>query len=271
MMNKKNKAMSMMELLVVLALLASISTILFVNFSNIAKVHRDITDESVKYTNINSIFNIVSQKDSMLMKPKAFINEGSDIKILFDPSEPDHQNINSTAIKDFDNYNRKTVDNKKGDIFWSKLDSSKIYPKFIISNSKLYDYRDSSTKMLLGDNFKNSKMLTFYIQDDLTPKGYQSGDTNYSSSDPNQYHKWLLYFSSTQTMTHNINKTLPIVSNSESKYPRVLYFRNITTWDSIWGWINWIFNWAFGGCWIWGFGWHFGWWHHHGCNGWWWF
>ena len=238
---RKDKAMTIMELLVVLALLASISTTLFINFNNIATVHKDITKEAITYTNVHSIFNIVSQKDSMLMIPKAFINQSSnEIKVLYDPSEPDEMNVDPSSIKDLNNYNRKTIDNGNGDIFWSKLDSSKLYPKFMVSGSKLYDNRNSSTKSLLGDNFKNSKSFTFYVNDNLTPSGFQAGDTNYSDSEPTSYHKWLLFFSSTQTMTHNVSKTLPIVANSESKYPRVMYFRNINIWSGIWGWIIWI-------------------------------
>jgi prepilin-type N-terminal cleavage/methylation domain-containing protein len=266
---RKDKAMTIIELLVVLALLASISTTLFINFDNIATVHKDITKEAITYTNVHSIFNIVSQKDSMLMIPKAFINQSpNEIKVLYDPSEPDKMNIDQNAVKNWDSYNRKTVDNGNGDIFWSKLDSSKLYPKFIISNSKLYDSRDSSTKLLLGDDFKNPKSFTFYVNDDLSPAGFQTGDTNYSSSEPANYRKWLLLFSSTQTMTHNVSKTLPIVANSESKYPRVIYFKNINTWNGMWGWIIWIVNWLFSGSWWQWTGCHFGWWgmmgHHLG-------
>jgi hypothetical protein len=259
-MMKKNRAMTFVELLVVMALLSSISIILFNNVKTITIVHRNVTGESISYTNINSIFGIVSQKDSNLMKPKAFFNKTSnEIKSYIDPVEINGLEINSSELKKGDNYNDEQVN--EGDILWSKLITDNVYPRFIIENDKLYDNSDSQTKMLLGNNFRKAQMFSFYVENDLTPKNYEVGKTNYSNTKMENVKKWLLFFSTTQKMANNKEKKIPIVSNSESKYPRVFHFKDSSVWNDFWGWFWGWFWYVFG--WFW---WYPG---HHHCYGWW--
>ncbi len=252
---KKNKAMTLMELLVVLALLSSIAVTIFINFANIAKMHKNITNDAIVYSNINSIFNTINQKDSHITNKEAFYNQSSkEIRGYHDPSDKSNETlINETQIKKFENFNRQSIDN--GDIFWSKLITTSIYPRIIIQDNNIYDNPDSSTKMLLGKNFKGAVVYSFSVENDLTPKNYQTGKTNYTTSNIANYKKWVLYISSTQEMSNKKNKTLPLISNSQSKYPRIFYFRDLSIWDFLWDWLNWLFGWLFG---YGGFG-HFGW------------
>ncbi len=239
---KKNKAMTFVELLVVIAMLSSISIILFNNVKTMALVHRNVTGECISYTNINSIFGIVSQKDSNLMKPKGFFNKTSnEIKSYVDPTEINGLEINASELKKGSNYNDEQVNN--GDILWSKLTTDNVYPRFIVENNKLYDNSDTQTKMLLGDNFRKAQMFSFYVDNDLTPKNYEVGKSNYSNSKVEDIKKWLLFFSSTQKMANEKEKKLSVISNSESKYPRILYFKDKSLWDDIWDWFwNWFWN-----------------------------